>query len=286
MGEDGFTLGTAFRPGTIADEAVATMVTVLDEQDAAPSIERLRVWALGAGAVGAGETCVDVGSGTGTMTRRLAQLVGPTGRVVGIEPNAEMRRVAAERAEPAGVSVAFQEGLATALPLPDASVDVVWCERVLQHVPDPQAALHEIARVLRPGGRALVLDSDHESRVESDIDPTTFRAMLEAFLSQIANPRAARHVPRQAMTAGLTVDPDVGSSALVYPQHVLMGAHLSRLAAEQAVADGTITREQAEEALRTQTMAARHGWAFSAITIFGFVCRKPQVSGGEVTALD
>jgi ubiquinone/menaquinone biosynthesis C-methylase UbiE len=272
-----FTFGTAFRPGTVGDAAVATMVTVLDQQDAAPSIERLRAWALEAGGVRAGEVCVDVGSGTGTMTRRLARLVGR--QVVGVEPNAELRRIAAERAAADGVDAAFVEGLATGLPLPDASVDVVWCERVLQHVPDPQAALVEMARVLRPGGRALLLDSDHESRVESDIDPTTGRAMLEAFLSQVANPRAARQVPRQAMTAGLTVDPDVGSAALVFPQDVLMGSQMSRMAAEQAVTDGRITREQAEEALASQTLAARHGWAFSAITIFGFVCRKPLVSG-------
>ena len=120
-----------------------------------------------------------------------------------------------------------------------------------------------------------ITDSDHASRVESDVDPEVWRALLDAFMSQLANPTAARHLPRQAMTAGLTVDPDVGSSALVYPQDVLMGSHMSRLAAEQAVADGTITPEQAEEALRTQTEAAEHGWAFSAITMFGFVCRKP-----------
>jgi len=130
-----------------------------------------------------------------------------------------------------------------------------------------------------------VLDSDHESRVESDIDLATGRAMLEAFLAQLANPRAARQVPRQAMTAGLAVDRDVGSTALVYPQDQLRGAHLYRLAAEQAVADGTITREQAEEALATQMAAARAGWAFSAVTIFGFVCRKP-VSDRTEAALD
>ena len=266
-------LGTAFKPETIDDGAVAEMVQVLDEQDAAPSIERLRAWALAAGGVGPGDDCVDVGSGTGTMTRRLAGLAGPGGRVVGVEPNGMLRTVAEERS--AGTDVAFCQGLATELPLADESVDVVWCERVLQHVPDAQAAIEEFARVLRPGGRALLLDSDHASRVESDLDPVVGRAMLEAFMSQLANPMAARHIPRQAIAAGLTVDPDVGSSALVYRQEVLMGSHLSRLAAEQAIEDGTITREQAEEALAAQAAAARGGWALSAITVFGFVCRKP-----------
>jgi ubiquinone/menaquinone biosynthesis C-methylase UbiE len=269
-----FTLGAAFRPETVDAESVHAMVRVLDAQDAAPSIERLRAWALSAADVRRGDTCVDIGSGTGTMTRRLARLAGPDARVLGIEPNAMLRRVAEERAGSHGATVRFCQGLATELPLPDESVDVVWCERVLQHVPDAQAAVVEIARVLRPGGRALLLDSDHASRVDSAIDPLVGRAMLDAFMAQMANPMAARHLPRQAITAGLEVDPDVGSSALVYPQDVLVRAELSRLAAEQAVADGTLTPDQAEEALRSQTAAAQAGWAFSAVTVFGFVCRK------------
>lgn len=269
-----FTLGSAFRPDTIGDEAVARMVMVLDEQDAAPSIERLRAWALAAGDVRRGEVCVDVGSGTGTMTRRLAGLTGPDGRALGIEPNGMLREVAQARATEVGSTAEFGQGLATELPLEDDSVDVLWCERVLQHVPEPAVAIREFARVLRPGGRALLLDSDHESRVESDIDPVVSRAMTTAFMGQLANPRAARNIPRQAIEAGLHVDPDVGSSALVHSQAVLRDSHLGRLSAEQAVADGTITAAQAEEALAAQAEAARHGWAFWAVTVFGFVCRK------------
>ncbi len=131
-----FTLGTAFRPETIGDDAVLEMVRVLDFQDLAPSIERLRVWALAAGDVRRGEVCVDLGSGTGVMTRRLAELVGPEGQAIGIEPNGVLRTVAEQRAVAAGSTAVFRPGLATEIPLEDASVDLVWCERVLQHVPD------------------------------------------------------------------------------------------------------------------------------------------------------
>jgi SAM-dependent methyltransferase len=269
-----FNLGSAFRPGTVDDDAVAAMVAVLDAQDAAPSIERLRAWALAAGDVRRGDTCVDVGSGTGTMTRRLARLAGPDARVLGVEPNGMLREVARARSTALGVETEFCQGLATEIPLPDGSVDVVWCERVLQHVPDPQAAIREFARVLRPGGRALLLDTDHESRVESDVDPDVSHAMTRAFMGQLANPTSARHIPRQAMAAGLSVDPDIGSSALVFAQDILVESRLTRLAADQAVTDGLITPEQAEEAVRAQVEAARSGWAFSAVTVFGFVCRK------------
>jgi ubiquinone/menaquinone biosynthesis C-methylase UbiE len=273
--ETSFTLGAAFRPETIGDGAVRAMVRVLDAQDEAPSIERLRVWALAAGDTQPGEVCLDIGSGTGVITRRQAAAVGPGGQAIGLAPNAMLRTVAEERTSATGSTAEFRPGLATAIPLPDASVDLVWCERVLQHVPEPEVAIREIARVLRPGGRALLLDSDHESRVESDIDPEVARAMLLAFIGQLANGRSARSIPRQAMAAGLVVDPDIGSSALVYTQEELRDSELHRLAADQAVAEGRITREQGDEAVLSMTAAARQGWAFSTVTVFGFVCRKP-----------
>ena len=269
-----FTLGSAFRPETIVDDAVARMVTVLDLQDRAPAIERLRAWMLAAGDVRRGEAVVDLGSGTGTMTRRLATLAGPDGRAWGIEPNRMLRGVAQARAEEVGSTAEFHDGLATAIPLADESVDVLWCERVLQHVPEPEAAILEIARVLRPGGRALLVDSDHESRVHSDIDPEVARAMTRAFMGQLANPTAARQIPRQAVLAGLAVDPDVGSSALVFSPEQLGAADLFRMALDQTVADGLITQDQADEAARAQDTAIAQGWAFSSVTVFGFVCRK------------
>jgi ubiquinone/menaquinone biosynthesis C-methylase UbiE len=270
-----YSLRHAFKPETVDGDAVARMVAILDAQDAMASTERLRAWALAAAEVGPGERCVDVGSGTGTMTRRLATLAGPEGTALGIEPNGMLRSVAEQRAAAEGSSATFCQGLGTEIPLPDACADLVWCERVLQHVADAQAAVDEMARVLRPGGRLVVIDSDHETRVNSDIDPEVDRAITLAFLGQGANPTAARHVPRQAITAGLTVDPEIGSSAVVFPQALLVDFPLLALAADQAVADGTITRAQADEAVRSQSEAARHGWAFSAVTVFGFVCRKP-----------
>ncbi len=269
-----FSLGRAFKPESIDDHAVAQMVAILDQQDAMPSIERLRAWALDKAGLRPGESAVDVGSGTGTMTRRMSAAVGAEGRAVGIEPNGMLRGVAEGRAAAEGVGAIFCQGLATEIPLPDASVDLVWCERVLQHVPDAQAAIDEMARVLRPGGRALLLDSDHGSRVNSDIDPEVAHAITVAFMSQLANADAARHIPRQAAAAGLVVDPDIGSSAVIYPQDLLTDFPMLRMAAEHAVLDGTITQEQADEAIRGQSEAARHGWALSTVTVFGFVCRK------------
>lgn len=271
-------LNVLFKPAATDDAVVRRMVEALDGQDAAPSIQRLRGWSLASAQLLPGSTVVDVGSGTGTMSRHFAGVVGAEGRVVGVEPNPVLRGIAEERAAVAEVTVEFVEASATELPFEDESVDVVWCERVLQHLPDAQVAIIEIARVLKPGGRALLLDSDHESRVDSDMDPDVARAIKHAFVGQMANPRAARHIGRQAIAAGLDVDPDIGSSALVFPQELLKEAPLLRISADQAVADGTITREQADEAIRTHTEAAESGWALSSITVFSFVTSKPATS--------
>ena len=270
--EDPPLLGRAFQRGTVDDPTVAMMVRILDFQDEAPSIRRLRDWALARAAVRRGERVVDIGSGTGTMCRELAPLVGPEGSVTGVEPNPVLRAVAEERSQ--GVDATYVDGAAAALPFPDASLDLVWCERVLQHVDDAQAALHEMARVLRPGGRALVLDADHGSNVESDLPKRVETALQDAFLSRVQNPYAARNLPRQAMAAGFTVDPDIGSAAQLFTQEILVEAPRLRQAGEAAVADGSLDAEEVATAIAAQQEAARHGWAFSAVTVFAFALQK------------
>ena len=270
--DEPFSLGRVFRPEAIEDEAIAAMVTILDEQDLMPSVERLRRWGLEKAGLRAGQRAVDVGSGTGTMTRWLAGEVGSDGEAIGVEPNVALRGVAEGRA--VGTSARFVDGTAAAIPLPDASVDVVWCERVLQHLPDPASAIAETARVLRPGGRAIILDSDHESRINSDIDPEVSHQMTLAFMGQLANARSARRIPRLVAEAGLELDPDIGSSAVVFTQAALAASPMLRMSAAQAVTDGRISQEQADEAIRSITAATQHGWAFSTITVFGFCCGK------------
>ncbi len=155
------------------------------------------------------------------MARELGPLVSPGGRVIGVEPNARLRSIADERAGEQA-EVEFLDGRAGALPFADGSVDVIWCERVLQHLHDPQAAIDDFARVLRPGGRAVLLDSDHATRITSDIDYAVEAKINTAFMAQVPNPHAARLIPRQAIQAGLTVDADVGSVGLVMPPEVLI----------------------------------------------------------------
>jgi SAM-dependent methyltransferase len=112
-----------------------------------------------AGELAAGERVVDVGCGAGLDTLIAARQVGPTGRVVGIDMTPAMLARARAAAAQAGLAqVELREGFAEELPVPAGWADAVISNGVLNLAPDKDAALAELARVLRPGGRLQIGD--------------------------------------------------------------------------------------------------------------------------------
>lgn len=106
-----------------------------------------------------GETVLDLGSGAGADVLISARRVGPTGRAIGLDMTDEMLNLARRNAAKAGAhNVEFVKGYIEAIPLPDASVDVVISNCVLNLSTDKPAVLREAARVLRAGGRFAISD--------------------------------------------------------------------------------------------------------------------------------
>ena len=104
-----------------------------------------------------GEQVLDVACGTGLVTFEAARAVGPEGRVLGIDVSRRMVELALRRAQRLETTnCSFAAMGAEQLILPDASFDVVLCTLGLMYVPDPERALREMRRVLRPGGRAVI----------------------------------------------------------------------------------------------------------------------------------
>jgi SAM-dependent methyltransferase len=142
-----------------------------------------------------GEVVLDLGSGGGIDVLLSARRVGPTGKAYGVDMTTEMLELARANQSRAGVTNAeFLEGRIEAVPLPDASVDVVVSNCVINLSADKPAVFAEAHRVLGPGGRLAV--ADVVADVEAD---ETLRADPEAWAGCIAGA-----VTRAQYTAGLT----------------------------------------------------------------------------------
>jgi ubiquinone/menaquinone biosynthesis C-methylase UbiE len=129
-----------------------------------------------------GEHVLDVGCGSGAVTREIARRVGSGGLAVGLDPSSELLAVARRLAQEAGLGdrVDFREGEALRLPFPDGSFDAVLCVTVLSHVPRGEAAVPELVRVLRPEGRLGVFDLDTDMTTFTHPDRALTRRIVAA----------------------------------------------------------------------------------------------------------
>ncbi len=151
-----------------------------------------------------GERVIDLGCGPGLLVAEMASRVGATGRVVGIDASPDMLALA-ERRCAALHQVQLQRGDVAALPFGDGAFDVAVCVQVYEFVPDVRRALRELHRVLTPGGRAIVIDTDWESCVWHSSDDARMRRVLTCWEGHCPHPHLPRHLVPLAREAGLTV---------------------------------------------------------------------------------
>jgi ubiquinone/menaquinone biosynthesis C-methylase UbiE len=203
--------------------------------------------------VRAGSHVLDVGCGTGNDVRALAARVGPSGRVVGLDSSEQL----IARGEPGGpdsAPVEFVLGEAGDLPFDDGTFDVARAERVLQHVPDPAAAVAEMLRVIRPGGQVLVTDPDHGMWAPDMDDRRLTRRIMDWWSEHIPNPWVARRLRDLFVRAGareveVTLQPVVLASLAAADTLTLIG-RAAAAAGAQGVVPAAQARAWGEEVVR------------------------------------
>jgi arsenite methyltransferase len=153
-----------------------------------------------------GEDVLDIGSGPGLLTAEMAAEVGPGGSVHGVDPSESMLTIGRTRELATGSSpVTFTAGDANTLPFPDASFDATVATQVYEYVADMPAALAEARRVLRPGGRLLILDTDWDSLVWHSSDRDRMQRLLTVWDDHLVDPYLPRRLNRLLTDAGFTV---------------------------------------------------------------------------------
>jgi SAM-dependent methyltransferase len=180
------------------DEATGKQLEALYRIGDAVRRRRLVRAALGAAP---GERILDVGCGPGFYCAELLEEVKPGGSVVGLDSSPQMLSLAARRCE-GHANVEFHRADATALPVEDASFDAALCVQVLEYVPDIAAALAELRRAVRPGGRVVVWDVDWATVSWQSADPARMERVLEAWDEHLAHPSLPRTLGPAMRSAG------------------------------------------------------------------------------------
>jgi len=155
----------------------------------------------------AGESILDLGSGPGFLACELAQEVGATGRIVAVDISSEMNAIASTRIAAAGLGdrVEIVEGDATALAFADATFDAAVSTQVIEYLAEPDAALHQLGRVLRPSGRLVIIDTDWDSLVWAATDRRRAARIAAAWNEHLPDPYLPRSLAPRLRAAGFEV---------------------------------------------------------------------------------
>ena len=182
------------------DESMAEQLEVLYHRRDIVRRRRLVQEAL---AARPGERVLDVGCGSGFYVTELLDQVGREGSVTGVDRAPAMLAVAAKRAEGRD-NVAFYEADATNLPVPDGAFDAAVSVQVLEYVPDATAALAEMHRALRPGGRVVIWDVDWATVSWHTTDHARMRRLLDAWDRHLAHPALPQTLAPRLREAGFS----------------------------------------------------------------------------------
>ena len=224
----------------------------------------------------AGEAVLDIGCGPGLLAHEMAKTVGPGGRVCGIDLSGDMVAIAMRRCADQGWTE-FEQADAAALPYPEDIFDAAASTQVYEYVEDVPAVLTELRRVLRPGGRALIIDTDFDSLVLHSDDEALTQRILMAWDDHFVHRDLPRKLSPILRDAGFTIrrrdtlpmfNPEYHRNAF--------GSHLVRVIAAFAVGREGITQEEADSWVMGLERLGAEGSFFFSLNRYLFLAEKTR----------
>jgi SAM-dependent methyltransferase len=255
----------------------ATSATSLLQQVAAKSMELL--------ALRPGQRVLEVGCGNGVFLPRLAAAVGSSGHVVGVDHAEVVISEVRSRLKAAELeSVRVEQADATSLPFADGTFEAAHCERMMMHLRDPDAALGEMVRVVRPGGVVVAAEPDWEGVRIDHPDPEALKLILRTALT-MRHPNMGITLNRRMGNLGLIERRSSPVLGIVGDLAVWRNYGLKlETAVEALVFEGLIPAARLENALRTLESSSAAGHLYSVVVVHVVSGRVPLRSLSSETA--
>jgi ubiquinone/menaquinone biosynthesis C-methylase UbiE len=215
-----------------------------------------------------GDSILDVGCGCGDDLRKLASLVAPNGRAVGVDISKSMVDEARRRNVGDEPPLEFEVGDASNLRWDSNVFDACRADRVFQHLPDPRRALNEMIRVLKPGGRISVADRDWGMIALDSCDPVTTGLILKRACSGIRNGWIGRQLWKLFQETRV-INVEVRAKCINLRSFEVADSLLDlRLVLEHAVAENLLSRLTATQWIHDLLDRDAEGHFFATLTLY------------------
>jgi arsenite methyltransferase len=223
----------------------------------------------------ADEHVLDIGSGPGLLVLELARSVGPGGRVCGLDPSEPMLEMGRRRCE--GLPQCdFEQADANVMPFEDGTFDAVVSTQVYEYVADIPAAFAELYRVVKPGGRVCIVDTDYDSLVIHTEEPERMGRVLEAWDAHFVHADLPRKIAPALSEAGFRVGHRAAVPMFNPEWHAnAFSHHLLPLMGGFAVGRGAINGEEMTAWVQEFEALGRRGAFFFSLNRYLFTARKP-----------
>jgi arsenite methyltransferase len=234
----------------------------------------------------AGESILDLGSGPGFLACELAQEVGASGRIVGVDISSDMNSIASKRVAAFGLGgrVEILEGDATSLGFADATFDAAVSMQVIEYLAEPDAALNQLARVLRPGGRLVIIDTDWDSLLWAATDRCRAARIAAAWNEHLPDPYLPRSLAPRLRATGFEVrEVRIVSILNTAYDATTFSYNIGTLIAAFVPGHGGISEDEATEWLNDLAELQHQGRYFFSVNRYLFAASHPK-SGGPRSA--